>query len=391
LRILIYSSNSIYSGKPVGGAEHSLSLLAKGIAEEGEEVCFLTRSSTKRFVKSRVGVIDGVKVHFLPNFSIPLQRIKSLRKFNEWIFKRTLFFYLNKYFKSFDVALVYNEYPDLYYIQKWKNYFNLDIKTVIRVAGFYWHYGIGVKSNKFKKIISEVYNSVDAVNFISTSLEKKFWTLNSDYKYKIVIHNSFVLDIGVPSPKLLAKKTDLFEFQIIMVARFSKLSKNQEMLIQAFEYGYISNSKLVLIGEGETKEALVSYCKNNEFLSSRVVFTGYINKDAINEYLRASSLFCLCSDYEGVPKASLEAMYAGLPILVSNIAAYEGIVIDNCNGFLVENTVAQWGNKILEIHQYYLSNSLGEITSNAKAFVAKNYDYRINSLRYQVEFKKLVE
>jgi len=308
MKILIYSSNSIYSGKPVGGAEHSLALLAKGLAERGEEVHFLTRESGKRLSKSRIESIDGVKVHFLLNFSIPFQRAKLLKRLNEWIYKQYLFRYLSKHFSGFDIALGYNEYPDVYYILKWKRIFGLGIKTIVLVVGFYWHFGIGLKSDRLKKIITEVYNRVDLVNFISTSQEKTFWNLNSDYEYNFNIQSSFVLDIGVPAPNIPIQKKYSNDFQVVMVSRFAKLSKNQKLLIQAFRVANISNSKLLLIGEGETKKGLINYCMNDKFLSSRVSFTGYINNSEINQYLAKSTLFCLCSSYEGVPKATLEAM-----------------------------------------------------------------------------------
>ncbi|MGW8121966.1 glycosyltransferase family 4 protein [Roseivirga echinicomitans] len=390
MKILIYSSNSIYSGKPVGGAEHSLSLLAKGLLEEGEEVHFLTREVGKRLSKSRIENIDGVAVHFLPNYAIPLQRISMLGRLNEWIFQWFLFFYLNKHFKNFDIAFGYNEYPDLYYILRWKDEFNLGIKTVIRVAGFYWHFGIGLKSDSQKRIITKVYNSVNMVNFISLSLERKYWSLNSEYNYGFNIQDSFVLDIGVPTPNIYPQTSSLLDFKIVMVSRFAQLSKNQKLLIKAFKAANISKATLILIGDGETKEALVSYCKKDDFLSTRVRFTGYINKNVVNQYLSNASLFCLCSDYEGVPKATLEAMYAGIPVLVSNIEAYKDIVIDNYNGFLAENEISEWSNRISEIYEQHLDGSLAEIVLNAKQFVTENYDYKKNTVRYIKVFNELI-
>ena len=60
------------------------------------------------------------------------------------------------------------------------------------------------------------------------------------------------------------------------------------------------------------------------------------------------------SDYEGNPKALLEAMSAGLICIVKKTSSYEQPIVHNFNGFLVSSSFSDF-----EI------NSLSEALSNA--------------------------
>lgn len=51
--------------------------------------------------------------------------------------------------------------------------------------------------------------------------------------------------------------------------------------------------------------------------------------------LKNADIFILASYREGVSKSILEAASFGLPIISTDIPASKGIVVDNCNGFLV--------------------------------------------------------
>lgn len=391
MKLVFYSSNSIYSGKPVGGAEHSLSLLAKGLAAKGEEVHFLTHEVGKRFSRSRTENINGVIVHFLPNFSIPLQRLKFLKRLNEWIFQHVLFSYLNKHFKSFDIVHGYNEYPDVYYLLKWKFKYYLKIKIIIRVAGLFWHEGLGLKSDGLKRKVEYVYNNVDSANFISQGLEKQFHEILMKYDYRIKLKHSFIIDIGVPiPPQLYERNLKLRPFKLVMTARFTQRQKRQDLLINAFCKANIYDSELILFGEGETKKRLQEFCQVNDFLKTRVKFMGYKSKDFMRQELANSSLFCMCTDYEGLCKSVLEAMSFGVPVLVSNVSALNGYVREGVNGFVVDNEVDKWSDKLIEIYKSPIEE-LSEIGNRAYMFVKDSYDEEKNINGYLNQFSQINE
>lgn len=62
-------------------------------------------------------------------------------------------------------------------------------------------------------------------------------------------------------------------------------------------------------------------------------------------YLKYANVFILPTNYEGLPISLLEAISFGKPIVASNVCGIPEIV-DGCNGFVVENTVEDFVEKI---------------------------------------------
>lgn len=80
---------------------------------------------------------------------------------------------------------------------------------------------------------------------------------------------------------------------------------------------------------GNQQEFSGKYPKNVFFMGSLP------NAGAYNEY---ADLFMLSSNYEGLPMTIIEAMSFGKPVVASNVGGISEIVVNNENGFTVENT-----------------------------------------------------
>lgn len=88
-----------------------------------------------------------------------------------------------------------------------------------------------------------------------------------------------------------------------------------------------------------------------EDLPANVFFMGNLpNAGAYNAY---ADLFILPSNYEGLPMVIIEAMSLGKPVVASNVGGIGEIVINDRNGYVVDNTVESFRDKI----QYILENS----------------------------------
>ncbi len=74
--------------------------------------------------------------------------------------------------------------------------------------------------------------------------------------------------------------------------------------------------ELHLIGDGSDREALELYVRENNF-SEYVFFHGYIDNCLIAEHLPSYDIFVLPSLYEGFATATIEAMFSGLPAVVT--------------------------------------------------------------------------
>jgi glycosyltransferase involved in cell wall biosynthesis len=81
-------------------------------------------------------------------------------------------------------------------------------------------------------------------------------------------------------------------------------------------------------------------------------------------------------------------MGVGLPVLASNVTPLNTYIIDNKNGFLVDNDPIDWAEKIKIIIKK--QSLLKDISENSKKFIASKYDSSINSLVYEEIFENLL-
>ena len=107
------------------------------------------------------------------------------------------------------------------------------------------------------------------------------------------------------------------EPELLAVARLVH-QKGLDLLIQAFarlpdpaEGAW----RLVLVGDGPERKSLEAMALR-EGLGDRVVFEGF--QPNPSSYMARASIFVLPSRFEGMPNALLEAMAAGLPVIVSD-------------------------------------------------------------------------
>jgi len=88
----------------------------------------------------------------------------------------------------------------------------------------------------------------------------------------------------------------------------------------------------LFIGDGDLREELQAQVKRSN-LGDHIHFLG--NRSDVPELLAASDLFVLPSLWEGLPKALLEAMATGLPIVASEVSGTVQAMIPNQTGILV--------------------------------------------------------
>lgn len=122
-------------------------------------------------------------------------------------------------------------------------------------------------------------------------------------------------------------------------------------------------------------------------LEERVRFEGAVSPRDIPYYLSAARYFVSLSEYEGRPNAVVEAMSAGVPCIVSNIAAHREIVWDGKTAVIV-SSIDQAIKEIVRLekepHQYL------RISHNAKGAFA-NYGWTDAAKRYRAVFERAKE
>ena len=110
--------------------------------------------------------------------------------------------------------------------------------------------------------------------------------------------------------------------------------KGHSVLIEAFArvVQELSNAKLLMIGDGELRQELEGLARGLN-VSPRVIFAGW--REDVGELLRLMDVFVLPSHNEGMGKALVEAMHAGLPSIASNVGGIPEVVEDDKQGVLV--------------------------------------------------------
>jgi glycosyltransferase involved in cell wall biosynthesis len=118
--------------------------------------------------------------------------------------------------------------------------------------------------------------------------------------------------------------------------------KNQGVLIDALGRLDRNDVELVILGEGPARADLERRAQAAG-LGERVSLPGRVAHDDVVTTLRSLTLFAQPSLSEGEPRAVLEAQAVGLPVVVSDIPAHRGLVVDDREGLLVApGDVSAW-------------------------------------------------
>ncbi|WP_101676226.1 glycosyltransferase [Alloalcanivorax mobilis] len=167
----------------------------------------------------------------------------------------------------------------------------------------------------------------------------------------------------------------------ICVANLLK-KKNHEMLIRAFDQMIAVKSlpcHLVLVGQDGTEKPKLKSLVGQLQSADCIHFWG--PHPRASNLIFDADIFCLSSDYEGLPLALLESMFVGLPSIVTKAGGMPSAVEDQMSGFVVD--VA---------NQESFSHSMAVLADNAE--LRKRMGQRateIASGRFSVEamFEKL--
>jgi len=110
--------------------------------------------------------------------------------------------------------------------------------------------------------------------------------------------------------------------------------KRVDGIIEALA-GLPDDVELLVAGEGDMEQAWRRLA-NERGLGQRVHFLGNVPHGQIPLYIRASDVFVLNSEYEGLSHTLLEVLFLGTPIIASGVCGNPEVVADGINGLLVD-------------------------------------------------------
>lgn len=197
----------------------------------------------------------------------------------------------------------------------------------IKIAQEHHHHN---NDKKYINVLKRDYMNIDYLFALTSTLKK-------DYE-KFLVNNKKTKVVLVPNmvDKISNEVAYLSLKNLIYVGRFH-IGKRVDEIIEIFSKIKNKDSKLFLIGDGEERDKLQNLAKELN-VSDRVVFTGYLEKNEIANYLLKSSIFLMTSVSEGLPMVLLEAMNYGVPcIAYETDSGVEDIINDQKNGYVVKN------------------------------------------------------
>lgn len=106
-------------------------------------------------------------------------------------------------------------------------------------------------------------------------------------------------------------------------------------LIQAVErlWREFPEVRLVLAGEGNCTTVAREWVRQHQ-CESAIQFAGWVHGEEKLKLFKSADIFCLPSYAEGLPNAMVEAMAAGLPVVMTPVGVISDVVIHGENGLL---------------------------------------------------------
>lgn len=159
------------------------------------------------------------------------------------------------------------------------------------------------------KKISVIHNGITEIPLLSKANARTFLDKNSKFKVWIgtisELHKNKGLDIAIKGIAPLLKENPNIGFYII--------------------------------GNGEEKDALVKIAKSLN-IASQVIFMGFVEN--ARQYLKAFDIFTLSSRKEGFPYTLIEAGFARVPVIATDVGGIPEIIKNLETGLLIKPKIS---------------------------------------------------
>ena len=249
--------------------------------------------------------------------------------------------------------------------------------------------------DKGKKLIDRVTGKYlsDALLYVSEGTKTFFERHGYRNNNTAVIYNSIESDqIGkIDFSKRLIH--DEFHIQpnekvIVCIGRLTE-QKGYEYLFPAFKavLSKIHNIKIIIFGEDQKSEFYTELLINNNIQDNVIITDEY---PYIYEILSQADLFVSASLWEGLPRAHLEALLCGCPVVSTDIGGSNEIIVDSYNGILVKPKNSQ---ELTEAILKILNNR--EVSNGFKKYgfrvLKDKFDIGINTAKLEKIYLSLWE
>ncbi len=142
----------------------------------------------------------------------------------------------------------------------------------------------------------------DRIAVIRSGADKDAWIARAEKSDSLAIRSSWNVPPGAP-----------------IVFSCGKLQpwKRPLDLLRAFAKAHVAEAYLVFVGDGALRKKLEDEARHLN-VQDRVRLLGFVNVSQLPAFYKAADLFVLCSDYDQCPLVVPEAMFSGIPVVLSD-------------------------------------------------------------------------
>lgn len=190
-------------------------------------------------------------------------------------------------------------------------------RTVVTIHGLDWKRakwgGFATKYIKFGEKMAARY--ADEIIVLSKGVQEYFKT---EYNRETNFISNGVNKPEIKEAKIIKEKYGLEENEYILYLARIVPEKRLDLLIEAYKQ-LNTTKKLVIAGGASHTNDFLEEINKKASKDSRIVMTGFVQGEELQELYSNAYLYCLPSDVEGMPISLLEAMSYGRNCLVSDI------------------------------------------------------------------------
>lgn len=226
--------------------------------------------------------------------------------------------------------------------------------------------GFASKYIKFGEKVAAKY--ADEIIVLSEGVQKYF---ADTYKRETVFIPNGVNRPIIRSPQLIKEKFGLDKDEYILFLGRLVPEKGITYLIEAFK-GVTTNKKLVIAGGSSDTDAFMQELRKLAEDDDRIIFTGFVQGQMLEELYSNAYVYTLPSDLEGMPLSLLEAMSYGNCCLTSDIAECAEVVKDKAIVFKKSDI-----DDLQEKLQYACDNpdAVKKLKDGAADFICGKYNW----------------
>ena len=243
-------------------------------------------------------------------------------------------------------------------------------RCVATIHGIDWQRakwgGFASKYIKFGEKVAT--QKADEIIVLSEGVQKYFM---DTYRRKTVFIPNGVNRPILRSPQLIKEKFGLDKDEYILFLGRLVPEKGITYLIEAFR-GITTDKKLVIAGGSSDTDAFMQELKTLAQGDERIVFTGFVQGQMLEELYSNAYLYTLPSDLEGMPLSLLEAMSYGNCCITSDIAECAEVVEDKALVFKKADVP-----DLKEKLQYACDNpdAVKKLKNGAADFICQKYNW----------------